>query len=127
MNRLYQPFLLFYGGIHILGGIVLWANPAAADRILFEPLPVYVGPLLGFASLLGGLGFAAAAGVTQPWDRKMAIVACGIANVLDFAAHFHNVVRGHSPTWVAVLAGVVVALFISVLVLIYRSIEDREA
>ncbi len=125
MAKFYAPFLLYYGIVHIIGGVVLWGYPAATGAFLLEPLPPSMPPLLGFLSILSGLGFVAAAGVTQPASQKIAIVCCIVGNVVNLAAHLQNVARGYATTSLAVAGTLTVAAFIAILVAIYRGIDQK--
>ena len=83
MSHLYRPFMLFYGGVHVLGGIALWALPGLSGAFLAEPLSASARPLVGFLSILAGLGFGAAAGIEQAAARRVAVLACLLGNLAN--------------------------------------------
>ena len=122
MSKYYRPLLLLYGGVHVAAGAALWVLPSATGLFLYEPLPASASTLLGFLSILAGLGFAGAAGATRRSSQRSALVACMAGNVLNLAAHGQNVAAGYSPPALGWVAGLSVAVMVAVLAGIYRAV-----
>jgi len=125
MSRLFKPFLLVYAGLHIGGGAALWFVPSVTDPLFTQPLTRGVTPLLGFISILAGLGFLAAGSVTELRGRRHVVRLCLAGNVLNLVPHLWNVFRGQSPWWLAPAAIVSLGSFIAVLVLIHRDLARQ--
>jgi len=125
MSRLFKPFLLVYAGLHIAGGAALWFVPAVTDPLFTQPLTRDVTPLLGFISILAGMGFLAAGSVTEPRGRRHVVRLCLVGNALNLVPHLWNVFRGQSPWWLAPVAIVSLGSFIALLVLIHRHLPRQ--
>lgn len=122
MLWLYRPFFLFYGALHIAGGTVLWVAPEWTRFLLTEPLSAAAGVLVGFGSMLGGLGFGAAAFATGRSAQRAVVAAAIAADVVNFAAHATNVMRGDSPGFMLGLAALGTGTFLVVLLLLARAL-----
>ena len=116
MLRFYRPFFLLYGALHGVGGLALWAVPELTRFVLVQPLSAPAGVLVGFASLLGGLGFGAGAFAETSRARRAVVHAALVANAMNFAAHATNVARGDSPAWLLAPAALGLGSFFVVLV-----------
>ncbi len=125
MSRLFRPFILCYGLLHLAGGIVLWTMPASTGAILSEPLTAAGSSLLGFISTLAGLGFVAASYVTENRGRRAVIRLCLLGNAANLVVHVQNVFLGASPWWVAAAALLSLGSLMTCLLLMHRDISAR--
>lgn len=123
VDLLYRLFFLFYGGIHLVAGMFIAIQPQVMTLILHEAPPQGVGVLLGFISFLAGLGFLGGAGVKSISNRLMFIRLAIIGSFFNSLAHLVNVLRGDEKFIMGTVSTVAAALFIVVLLYLYRKLK----
>ncbi len=119
MRYLYKAFFLIYGGLHFVGGGIIWFFPAFTGSFLNQPVSADSATLMGFLSMLAGLGFSSAAFATNEQAQKIVTITAILGNFLNFAAHFHNTVRGFMPS-TALLFTIPFFLLIFVVLIVLR-------
>lgn len=122
----YRTFFLTYGGLHVSAGAAIWLFPALTGFFLNTPAPADAATLMGFLSMLAGLGFCSAAFAQTPVVQRLVIVAGLVGNLLNLLAHFHNTLRGFmaGTTFLATLP-VFLILFGLLLVLLRANASRR--
>ena len=123
MANLYKPFFLFYGGVHLAGGVLIALFPPVLSGVLSTSLETGAAMLLGFTTGLAGLGFLGGAFAESLKTKQIFVKLAIVGNVLTFLAHVSNALRGFSPTYMAIGGTVGVALMIGVLLMINRGLQ----
>ena len=123
MANLYKPFFLFYGGVHLAGGVLIALFPPVLSGVLSTSLETGAAMLLGFTTGLAGLGFLGGAFAESLKTKQIFVKLAIVGNVLNFLAHVSNALRGFSPTYMAIGGTVGVALMIGVLLMINRGLQ----
>ena len=116
--KLYTPFFLFYGIVHIGGGIAIAFFPSVLKWVLNTPPHASASVLLAFLSCLAGLGFFGGAFVESLEAKRKFVLLAIAGNVINFSAHFFNFLRGDSPVSLVILAAVGIFAMIAVLMTI---------
>ncbi len=124
MRHLYKVFFLIYGGLHLVGGVIIWLFPTFTGGFLNKPVPADSATLMGFLSMLAGLGFSSAAFATNKQAQKIVTIATILGNFLNFVAHFHNTVRGFMPSTILLFTVPFFLLIFVVLILLLRKIHN---
>ena len=122
---MYKLFFIFYGGIHILAGLIIVVVPSVFNHVLFEPLSDGVPVLFGFLSALGGLGFLGTAWIESVSTQRFVIKLALVGNVINGLAHIANAIQGFSPVHIGFVGGFGVSIFIVILLIIDRKLRTE--
>lgn len=127
MKRLYKPFFMVYGIIHVIVGVTLVFTPEFFSFVL-DPQPLRgAGVLISFLSVFAGLALFGIAFVESIRARRLMIRLTIAGNVCNAAAHLTNSIRGDAPGYTGPVAVVVLALVIILLISMDRSYGDSKA
>ena len=122
-KQIFRYYFMTYGSLHLLAGLAFWAFPPLTALFLIEPAAPPAAALIGFASALAGLGFTAAAFITEPLGKRFLILVAINGNLLNFIVHFQNVFRGAAENYMIYVAGTLLGGASLFLVWLYRKIE----
>jgi len=126
MQRLYKPFFMIYGIVHVLVGAVLVFTPEFYSFLL-NPLPLRgAAVLISFLSIFVGLALFGIAFVESARARRLILRLMVAGNVLNAAAHLTNTIRGDAPAYTGPVAAVSIALVIILLISMDRSLGDTK-
>jgi hypothetical protein len=127
MQRLYKPFFLIYGIIHVIVGVTLVITPEFYSFVLNPPPLRGSGVLIAFLSTFAGLALFGIAFVESPRARRLILRLTVAGNVLNAVAHVTNSIRGDAPGYTGPVAAVILALVCILLITIDRSLDSRPA
>jgi hypothetical protein len=127
MRRLYKPFFIVYGVVHIVTGLALVFTREFFNIFLTPPpLP---GPaiLVAFLLVFAGLALFGIAFVESIRSRRLIIKLVIVGNILNAVAQLTNSFLGYAPGYVGPAVAVIIALIIILLIAIDRAIRvERE-
>lgn len=127
MQRLYKPFFLTYGVIHVLVGITLVFTPEFFSFILNPPPLRGSGVVIAFLSIFAGLALFGIAFVESTRARRLILRLIIAGNILNVGAHLTNSIRGDAPGYTGPAAAVVIALVTILLISIDRNLSAARA
>ena len=124
MQRLYKPFFIVYGILHVVGGLILLVTPDFFDLIV-DPLPG-AGPavLIAVLSIFTGLALIGSAFVESLRARRVILKLIMVGSLCNALAHITNSIRGDAPIYTGPVAAVFLGLVIILLISIDRSLRD---
>ena len=123
MQRLYKPFFMIYGVIHVIIGVTLTFTPEFFSFVLNPPPLRGSGVLIAFLSVFAGLALFGISFVESTRARHLILRLTIAGSVLNAMAHLTNSIRGDAPGYTGPVAAVILALVCILLISIDRSIE----
>lgn len=127
MQRLYKPFFMIYGIIHVIVGVILVFTPEFFSFVLNPPPLRGSGVLIAFLSVFAGLALFGIAFVESTRARRLILRLIMVGNILNAIAHLTNSIRGDAPGYTGPVAAVVIALVTILLISIDRSLGTPSA
>lgn len=120
MQRLYKPFFMIYGTIHVIVGVILVFTPEFYSFVLNPPPLRGSGVLIAFLSVFAGLALFGIAFVESTRARRLILRLIMVGNLFNAVAHLTNSIRGDAPGYTGPAAAVVIALVTILLISIDR-------
>lgn len=127
MQRLYKPFFMIYGIIHVIVGVILVFTPEFFSFVLNPPPLRGSGVLIAFLSVFAGLALFGIAFVESTRARRLILRLIMVGNILNAVAHLTNSIRGDAPGYTGPVAAVMIALVTILLISIDRNLGATSA
>jgi hypothetical protein len=127
MQRLFKPFYMIYGIIHVVVGVTLVFTPEFYSFVLNPPPLRGSGVLIAFLSTFAGLALFGIAFVESHRTRSLILRLTIAGSGLNAIAHLTNSIRGDAPAYTGPVAAVILALVCILLISIDRSLDSRPA
>jgi hypothetical protein len=125
MRRLYKPFFIVYGVVHIVAGLGLVFTRELFNFFLSPPPLPGSAILIAFLSVFAGLALFGIAFMESIRARRFIIKLVIVGSVLNGAAHLTNSFRGNAPGYTGPVAALALALIIILLISIDRNLRGE--
>lgn len=124
MQKLFKPFFIVFGILHVLGGLTLLVTPDFYDLLLSPPPLSGSAVLIAFLFVFAGLALIGIAFVESTRARRQILKLIMAGSLLNAVAHITNSIRGNAPAYTGPVAAVGLALVIILLIMIDRSLRE---